>query len=204
MGIKKEKTEVRKEQITKAAIDIIGREGAQGFTTARVAKEVGISEANLYRHFKNKDAIISSVIDSIEETLLGNFESIRRERISAIEKLERIFKLHLQYIQENNGIPRIVFSSEVLFVKGLNKKLLSLVNRYMGMLGDVLEEGALDGSIKPKINAEAMAGMYVGMIQFNAMRWLLGGFKYSLIDKSEKLWESYKKYVENKKMRSER
>ncbi|MBI1912295.1 MAG: TetR/AcrR family transcriptional regulator [Deltaproteobacteria bacterium] len=202
MGIKKESSEVRREQIVNAAIAIIGNEGISSFTTARVAKEVGISEANLYRHFKNKDAIITAVIESVEDTLIWNVEGIREERLPGIEKMERIFKMHLRYIQENNGIPRIVFSSECLFVKGLQKKILSFVNLYMKKLGEVIEEGIKDGSIKDSVNAEAQATILVGMIQFNALRWLLSGFKYSLAEKGEKLWTSYRKNLEVKKKRS--
>ncbi len=199
MGTKKEPTEVRREQIVRAAIDIIGSDGIHGFTTARVARRVGISEASLYRHFKNKDAILGALIDDIEETLIGNLGEIKDERVPAIKKMERIFKLQAAYIQENPGIPRIVFSSETLFMRGLHKKLLSFVNRYLKMLGGVLEEGVRDGSISANINPDVMSSMFVGMIQFNALRWLLGGFKYSFAEKGERLWLTYKKNIEAKK-----
>jgi len=199
MGIKKETTEVRKEQIVKAAIEIIGADGVQCLTTARIAREVGISEANLYRHFKNKDAIITALIDNVEDTLTGNVKRVRAEGIPAIEKMERIFKLHIEYIQENRGIPRIVLSSEVLFVRGLQKRLLSFLNRYTKALASVIEEGAKDGSIRPNVSAEAKAAMFIGLIQFNALKWLFSGFKYSLVEKSDKLWKSYRKNIEVKK-----
>ncbi|MBI5642913.1 MAG: TetR family transcriptional regulator [Deltaproteobacteria bacterium] len=201
MGIKKESGEVRREQIVRAAINIIGAEGIQKFTTARVAREVGISEANLYRHFKNKEAILTALIDDIERTLLGNLDLIESTEITGLEKMERVFKLHIDYIQENAGIPRIVFSSEVLFIRNLQKKLLGCVNQYMKRLGKIISEGVKDGSIKKDANPEAMATMFVGLIQFNALRWLMGGFKYSLSDKGDKLWLSYKKYLEAKRKR---
>ncbi len=199
MALKKETTEVRKEQIVKAAIDIIGSDGIHGFTTSRVAGRVGISEANLYRHFKNKDAILGALIDNIEENLIGNLGKIKEEKIPAIFKMERIFKLHTAYIQENPGIPRIVFSSEILFMRGLHKKLLSFVNRYLKMLSGILDEGVREGSIRKNINPDAMSSMFVGMIQFNALRWLLGGFRYSFAEKGEKLWLNYKKNIAAKK-----
>ncbi|MBI5238347.1 MAG: TetR/AcrR family transcriptional regulator [Deltaproteobacteria bacterium] len=201
MGIKKESTEVRKEQIAKAAIAIIGKDGVQGFTIARVAKAVGVSEANLYRHFKNKDAIFLAVIGDVEETLLGKVSSINAQDLPAIEKMELIFKFHLNYIQENIGIPRIVFSSEALFVRGLQKRLLSFVNRYMEALCKILEQGVKDGSIRKNVNADAMATMLIGTIQFNALRWLLGGSRYSLAEKGEKLWQTYRRHIEAKKVR---
>lgn len=196
MPVKKETTEVRKEQTVKAALDIIGAKGVQGLTTARIAKNVGISEANIYRHFKNKDAILMAVIDSIDNTLTNNLKAVRKEDITSLKKMERILRLHLSYINDNKGIPRVVFSSEILFTKGIRKKLSSFVDRYLKMLAEVLEEGTKDGSIRKGINSRAMAGLFIGMIQLNALRWLLNDFQSPLSKEGGKLWQAYKKNIE--------
>lgn len=196
MPVKKETTGVRKEQTVKAALDIIGAKGVQGLTTAQIAKTVGISEANLYRHFKNKDAILLAVIDSIDNTLTGNMETVREEDITSLKKMGRIFNLHLSYINDNKGIPRVVFSSEILFTKEIRKKLSSFVDRYLEMLAEVLEEGAKDGSIRKGINSRAMASLFIGMIQLNALRWLLNDFQSPLSKEGGKLWQAYKKNIE--------
>lgn len=196
MPVKKETTGVRKEQTVKAALDIIGAKGVHGLTTAQIAKTVGISEANLYRHFKNKDAILLAVIDSIDNTLTGNMETVRKEDITSLKKMGRIFNLHLSYINDNKGIPRVVFSSEILFTKEIRKKLSSFVDRYLEMLAEVLEEGAKDGSIRKGINSRAMASLFIGMIQLNALRWLLNDFQSPLSKEGGKLWQAYKKNIE--------
>ncbi len=196
MPVKKETTEVRKEQTVKAALDIIGAKGVQGLTTAQIAKTVGISEANLYRHFKNKDAILLAVIDSIDNTLTNNLKAVRKEDITSLKKMGRIFNLHLSYINDNKGIPRVVFSSEILFTKEIRKKLSSFVDRYLEMIAEVLEEGAKDGSIRKGINSRAMASLFIGMIQLNALRWLLNDFQSPLSKEGGKLWQAYKKNIE--------
>ena len=196
MAIKKEKTETRREQIVKAALDIIGEEGVQGLTTLRIAKSVGISEANLYRHFENKDAILTAVVAHIDHTLSGNLMAVTTESISPLEKLERIFKLHTSMIQDNRGIPRIVFSSETILKTDLREKLDSLINRYQKLLTDILKKGVRDRSIKSNLNAEAMAAMFIGMIQFCAMRWTFSNFQMSLSVEGRRLWQAYKKIIE--------
>lgn len=196
MAMKKETTEVRREQIVKAALTIIGDEGVQGLTTAKIAKLVGVSEANLYRHFKNKDAILTAVVEDLEQTLSNNLKAVNAQDIAPLEKLERIFKLHLRHIEGNRGIPRIVFSSEVVFRKDLREKLSSFINRYIGMLAGILDEGVKDGSIKCTGSSTITAGMFIGMIQLSALRWSLSGFKTSLLDEGNKLWEAYKENIE--------
>ena len=43
---------------------IIGKKGVSGLTMAAIAREVGLSEASLYRHFKNKDEIFYATVES--------------------------------------------------------------------------------------------------------------------------------------------
>lgn len=44
--------------ILEAAAQVLAREGAQGFTTARVAERAGVSIGSLYQYFPNKAAIL--------------------------------------------------------------------------------------------------------------------------------------------------
>src|SRR5579871_3973994 len=46
------------EDILEAAIRVLSREGAQRFTTARVADAAGVSVGSLYQYFPNKEAIL--------------------------------------------------------------------------------------------------------------------------------------------------
>src|SRR3954465_4001587 len=46
------------EDILEAAIRVLSREGANRFTTARVAETAGVSVGSLYQYFPNKEAIL--------------------------------------------------------------------------------------------------------------------------------------------------
>jgi AcrR family transcriptional regulator len=46
------------EDILEAATRVLSREGAQRFTTARVAEAAGVSVGSLYQYFPNKEAIL--------------------------------------------------------------------------------------------------------------------------------------------------
>jgi len=50
----RESTEVRKQQIIEASLKIISEKGLGSLTTAEIAKEIGISEATIFRHFNSK------------------------------------------------------------------------------------------------------------------------------------------------------
>ena len=198
MGIKKESTEVRKEQIVRAALEIIGKDGIQGLTTSGIAKAVGISEANIYRHFKNKDAILTATVEDLEDNISNILKKVTTREISPLDKLAQIFKLHLSHIQENKGVPRLVFSSELHFRQDLRDKLSSLIDGYLKMLTGILDEGVEDGSVKSVIDTTAMARLFVGMIQLSALRWSLSDFNIFLLKEGDKLWREYRKCIEAK------
>ena len=196
MAVKKETTEVRKEQIVRAALGIIGKDGIQGLTTSGIAKAVGISEANIYRHFKNKDAILTATVEDLEDNISNILKKVTTREISPLNKLAQIFKLHLSHIQNNKGVPRLVFSSELHFRQDLRDKLSSLIDRYLKMLTGILDEGVEDGSVKSAIDTTAMARLFVGMIQLSALRWSLSGFNISLLKEGDKLWREYRKCID--------
>ncbi|MBI5192819.1 MAG: TetR/AcrR family transcriptional regulator [Nitrospirae bacterium] len=195
MALKKEKTETRRDQIVQAALEVIGEGGIQGLTTLSIAKIVGISEANLYRHFENKDAILTAVIEHIDQTLSYNLRTVIDGPSGPVEKLETIFNQHISMIQDNRGIPRIVFSSDTILRTELRDKMHSLINRYLKTLTDILKKGIRGGSIKSDMNAEATAAMFIGMIQISAIRWTFSNFQMSLSGESRKLWQAYKKII---------
>lgn len=74
--------------ILDAAVQVLAKEGAQRFTTARVAEKAGVSIGSLYQYFPNKAAILFRLqSDEWRETtemtaaILGNTEKTPMERL---------------------------------------------------------------------------------------------------------------------------
>ncbi len=55
---RQERSERQVADVLEAAVRVLAREGAQRFTTARVAEEAGVSVGSLYQYFPNKEAIL--------------------------------------------------------------------------------------------------------------------------------------------------
>ncbi|MEO5356776.1 MAG: TetR/AcrR family transcriptional regulator [Nitrospirae bacterium YQR-1] len=192
---KRESHLVRKEQIAEAALSIIGADGIKGLTTATIAKEVGISESSLYRHFKNKEEIIKSVIDLVSQVMMNNYQSAQKEPISSLEKIERFFYNNTAYFEQHRGFVRIMFSSEIVFTKELKQYMSEKIAAYIAVLSGLLDEGKADGSVKADIDSASMAVMFIGMHQLNNLRRLLSGFDYPFKDEALRLWSSFKNIV---------
>src|SRR5258708_985055 len=72
--------ESRKCQILAAVHKIFSRKGLEGTTTRELAKEAGVSEALLYKHYPSKEALYKAMLSSCD----GGF----REEIEKITSIE--------------------------------------------------------------------------------------------------------------------
>ncbi len=196
-GHPKVNTEIRREQITQAAFNILAARGVKGLTTFAIAEQVGVSEANLYRHFKNKKEILTLAVDKIGEGLLENLEAARRTTPDKpLRKLRKLFELHLTYIERNEGIPRLVFSEEMHMGNDeLRNKLSNAIGTYTKGMESLIREGQKDGSIRKETDAHALALTILGMIQITTMKWSLSGFSFSLVGQGMRLWKNLEKCI---------
>jgi AcrR family transcriptional regulator len=78
-----------------AAVQVLAKEGAQGFTTARVAEKAGVSVGSLYQYFPNKAAILfrlqSDEWRQTTELLRGILEDVQRPPLERLRILVHAF-----------------------------------------------------------------------------------------------------------------
>ena len=60
-----------KERITEEALTLFSENGYQGTSVKSIADAVGIRDASLYKHFKSKQEIFSSIVDLINTHIEG-------------------------------------------------------------------------------------------------------------------------------------
>jgi len=106
-----------------------------------------MSEANLYRHFKNKQDILSETVTRIAKGR-ANVDIVLKSCSAPIDRLKQVFQLHLRYVGQNEGIPRLVFSDEIHASNAeLKPRLLEVISGYAQSLESIIREGKKDGSI---------------------------------------------------------
>ncbi|MFV0559482.1 MAG: TetR/AcrR family transcriptional regulator [Enterococcus sp.] len=80
-----------KEQILKAAYEVISKEGFSGFTARNIAKKMGISTQPIYLEFKNMDDLKNTLLDSI-------FDKLRNDIFPVEHTGDSVVDLNLNYI----------------------------------------------------------------------------------------------------------
>ena len=187
-------TEIRREEILRAALFIVEQQGLDNLNTNAIAALIQLVPSAIYRHFKNKEEIIAALIDFIGERLQQNLQQATTQEGTALERLKSLFELHVKLLQEEPAIPRILsflISSERN--QELKKKMLAEIDAYVYETKKLLLQGKKAGEINPAVDVTAAAMMFLGMIQPLVI--LSQENKDVLDEYPQKLWQCYQRAI---------
>jgi len=193
MARKHESTVVRQRQIIDAARKLIIKYGSEHVTVKRIAKEVGISETAVYRHFKSKKDVLSLLADHIEDSLMGDITRATAEGCaSPLEILDSVLRSHLSAIEQRRGISFQVIAEIIsLGDKKLNQKITGTISKYISRLKDLLAEGVKAGEVREDIDLEAAAMVLFGIIQGVVNICALSNYSFDPQEKYVPLWHIF-------------
>ena len=187
-------TEIRREEILRAALFIVEQQGLDNLNTNAIAAVIQLVPSAIYRHFKNKEEIIAALIDFIGERLQQNLQQATTQEGTALERLKSLFELHVKLLQEEPAIPRILYfliSSERN--QELKKKMLAEIDAYVYETKKLLLQRKKAGEINPAVDVTAAAMMFLGMIQPLVI--LSQENKDVLDEYPQKLWQCYQRAI---------
>lgn len=127
----------RHQQILQALAQMLEVNPGARITTAALAREVGVSEAALYRHFPSKARMFEDLIGFIEETVFSRVSMIISSDASGIKQCEQILTLLLTFVQKNPGMARILTGDAL---SGETDRLRTRVNQFFERLETQLKQ----------------------------------------------------------------
>lgn len=185
-------TEQRQRQIVEAARKIIATTGMENLTVREIAREVGISDGDIYRHFRSKRDILLLLIEDVERTLFDATERAASEKPGPLESLENVLKAHLSYLEQRRGISLIVIGETLrLPDKDLRRRMFQVVDRYLARIKGLLAEGVKAGQVRQGIDIDTAALTFFALVHATVTLWALSGSAFSLGKRHKPLWESY-------------
>lgn len=192
---KRQSTLLRQKQIVQAAQKVILRYGSEHVTVRKIAKEVGISEGDIYRHFRSKRDILLLLADQVEQNLLADMQVAGLDS-NPMEALAAVLRNHLAAATQRQGVSFQVIAEIIsLGDKKLNNKLSGTITKYTEQVKSILAEGVRVGQIKPDIDLDAAAMMFFGMIQGIVNVWTLGNRSFRLEQRYQPLWNLFRETV---------
>lgn len=189
---KKSKRKSRKEQILQSLAEILEESPGGKITTASLAKQVGVSEAALYRHFPSKTKMFDELIEFAELTIFTRLNMISSEQISASSKCEKISKLVLTFAEKNPGISRIL-AGDALW--GENERLRFRVNQLFDrievQIKQILREDRYTNDNNVTTHPNISADIFMSFIEGKIAQFVRSDFSKSPTEDFDLKWKSF-------------
>lgn len=148
----------RKQQILQALAEMLEQAPGCRITTAGLARQVGVSEAALYRHFPSKAKMFDSLIEFIEDTIFSRIKLILSDESTTEERCGQSLHLLLTFAERNPGITRILTGDPLAGeTDRLRTRVAQFYDRFETQLKQMLRESELRDGFKPRVETSIAA-----------------------------------------------
>lgn len=181
----------RQKEFLHAAIDIVSKRGFSRLTIRNVAAAVGVTEPAVYRHFPNKLALLTAMLEDLQSAIIPHFLTLRdggeapQQRFTGfIRNLFEEFKLRPAYAP-------FIFSEEIFHNEPqLRTKLQNVLNENISVLTAAFESLQIEKVCRDDIEAREMALITLASIRLAVSRWHINEGKIRLKDLADRLVET--------------
>ncbi|MGB3765150.1 MAG: TetR/AcrR family transcriptional regulator [Phormidesmis sp.] len=158
--------EISKEQETqakvlKAAQKLFARQGYGATTTKELAKAAGVAEGTLFRHFKNKKAILIEVATQGWTEILTDLLTELSE-MASYKAIAQVMRKRMLHLRTNSDMLRVCFM-EAQFHPELRDRIQTEVIEKMTDVAEAFFQTAMEkGEYRP-MNPRIVARIFLGM-----------------------------------------
>jgi len=167
----------RKEQILQVLASMLEDNLGEKVTTAKLASEVGVTEAALYRHFPSKAKMYEGLIEFIEEAVFSRITRIKQDEQTSLEKLQKILTLVLAFSEKNRGMCRILAGDALA---GESPKVRARAENFFQRLEtelkQIVKEGEVSEGLVRRLSPSASANLLVVNVEGRIHQFVRSGF----------------------------
>ncbi|MEF2145953.1 MAG: TetR/AcrR family transcriptional regulator [Desulfovibrionaceae bacterium] len=187
----------RRDQIARAALSVLTRDGGAGLTIRRVAAKLGVAPSAIYRHFPDKGAIVDAVLTLVGEMIQDNVDRALEEEDHPLDALGLLLMRHTHFLVSDLGAGHIFLTTEILaHYPDKNQRIATNVEQLAERVSGILLRAAKQGIVRSDIPAHVLARMYVGLFQPPVLHYqLLGGLTH-LVGVVEENWSAFRTMVQ--------
>lgn len=169
---RKQKDE-RQREIARTALAIIAEEGLGRFTTAAIARRLGLSEGALFRHFKSKRDMVVAAIELVEEMFFQDFPPSGDD---PLDRLGALIRQRLAILERHPFLVRLIFSRQLAQASGPGGSELvgRMQSRTLEFIRSCLVEAEAKGLLREGLHADELTVIVFGAVLGAANRDLYG------------------------------
>lgn len=186
----------RKEEILRSLATMLETQPGARITTAALAKQVGVSEAALYRHFPSKAKMLEGLIEYIEDSLFSRISRIMIEEPTAQARCSKLLALLLGFAERNPGLARLmvgdVLQGETDRLRG---RIRQVFDRLETQLRLIVREWAVTRVPGPELGTAAAANLLLSAAEGRINQFVRSEFRALPTSSWPEQWQTLERAV---------
>jgi TetR/AcrR family transcriptional regulator len=189
-------TEERQAEIVAAALTLAREVSPALITTSDLAAAVGVTQGAVFKHFPTKDAIWLAAMGWVREQLLSALEAAAGKADSPLDALAAMFKAHIAFVATHPGVPRLIFHElQRPSDSPIKQEVRNLLKSYRKLLRQRLDAAVVRGEVSTRIDLEAAATLFVGVVQGLVMQSMTTGNAAAVKTQADAVFAIYRRGI---------
>lgn len=164
-GIRIKKTvEKRRQDILEAGLKLFAEKGYNGSTTAEIAREAGVAEGTIFRHFSTKKDLLIAVLEPKVLDGLIHLDKDHRED-TPTEFFRHFLRNRLELIKENEALVRLMYAEAQYHIEVREALFKGILGQGISIIRPWFEKGVDRGDFRDLPFLPTMRS-FMGMIMF--------------------------------------
>ena len=151
--------------------------GIKSVSMDDVSRELGISKKTLYQYFKDKDELVTKVVEHHAELLSGEMFKMVSENANAIEQLLKVSKFVSQYLKNIN--PSVTYDLKKYYPQIWKNVNLNNRDYIFNQIKQNMINGIKEGLYRSDINIDIITHFYLFRMEMSQTYEMIVENKYS-------------------------
>lgn len=148
----------RRREILRAATTVFARSNYRAASVAEIAREAGVSEPLLYRHFPSKEALFCELLARVGRRIVEIWEQAIAGAPDALVALRRAGEVYLANLRAHPAEARLQFQALAESADPAVRAVLEANHRaYLAFFERLLARGRAEGVVRRDVDARAAA-----------------------------------------------
>ena len=186
-------------KIIQALISLLEQKEFNAITTAEIAKRAGVTEALIYKYFKDKRDLLHQVLREYLEQYGVQLEHDLKGIKGALNKLRKLIWSHINVYATNKVFARILLVEARTHPDYYKSETYNLVKQYSDTVLNFIEEGVRSEEIRDDLPPKLIRHGILGSIEQISFSGVIFGREISPDKLTEDLCELLFKGIERKR-----
>lgn len=144
MSLHAKKVAKKKEDIIKAATNIVTKKGFQGTTMEEIAATLLMTKGSVYYYFESKQDLLYQCFVLLLKEMIETIKKINGQTGAHEQKLHDVMVAHITYVLSERGEFELLDRKESYFSEEQTSHIVKLRNDYEQLFDEIITDGIAD------------------------------------------------------------